>query len=658
VSAGAIRKENLASENKPIEPDTEADSGKGSHPSERKMLDKVATWFETRYSPIALADGRQLPMGLWKFFLYFLRQFRMAFILRVIIVAFGAVADAMLPIFVGLIVGMLADAQPGNLISAHWQILLIMALFLLLRPLTFVVDQLVRNQAIVSNLVDLVCWQSHWHLVRQSWSFFQNDFAGRLANKVLQSGEAMEISFNFTIDAVWYALVFVVVAIAVLSQLDPVLLLPIAAWLMLYAVLFKISMPLVAKYSEELAEARSLVTARMVDSYTNIQTLKTFSTGGYEDKYVADSVVEHAMALRRLMRVFSAMWSSLFLMNSGLVIAIAGLSLSGWDNGTLTAAAVATAIPFSLQIMNISGWILDVGSNIFRQIGTVKDSMDTVAQPITMLDKPGSPALRVSEGRIEFDRVSFNYWRGEKGSVINDFSLSIAPGEKVGLVGRSGAGKSTLVNLALRLFDVHEGAVRIDGQDIRGVTQESLRAAIGYVSQDTSLLHRSVRENIKYGRQSASDEEMFHAAEQARVAEVIAGLADGSGYKGYDARVGERGVKLSGGQRQRIAIARVMLKDAPILILDEATSALDSEVETAIQENLYRLMEGKTVIAIAHRLSTIAAMDRLVVMDKGRVIEEGSHEALVARGGLYAQLWQRQSGGFLLPADPIEQAAE
>jgi ATP-binding cassette subfamily B multidrug efflux pump len=617
------------------------------------MLDKVATWFETRYSPVALAKDRQLPMGIWKFFFYFLRQFRTAFILRVIVVAFGAVADAMLPIFVGLIVGMLADTQPGNLLSSHWQTFLVMALFVLLRPVAFAFDQLVRNQAIVPNLVDLVRWQSHWHLVRQSWSFFQDDFAGRLANKVLQSGEAMEMSFNFTIDAVWYALVFVVVAITVLSQLDPVLLVPIAVWLILYGVLFKVCMPLVAKYSEQLAEARSVMTGRMVDSYTNIQTLKTFSTGGHEDRYVADSVMEHAIVFRRLMRVFSTMWSSLFLMNSGLVIAIAGLSLSRWDNGTLTAAAVATAIPFSLQIMNISGWILDVGSNIFRQVGTVKDSMDTVAQPITMLDGPGAPALRVSEGRIEFDRVTFNYWRGEQGSVIKDFSLKIAPGEKVGLVGRSGAGKSTLVNLALRLFDVHEGAVRIDGQDIRGVTQESLRAAVGYVSQDTSLLHRSVRENIKYGRRSASDEEMSRAAEQARVAEVIAGLADGNGRKAFDAHVGERGVKLSGGQRQRIAIARVMLKDAPILILDEATSALDSEVEAAIQENLYRLMEGKTVIAIAHRLSTIAAMDRLVVMDQGRIIEEGTHDELVAKKGLYAHLWQRQSGGFLLDA-PIE----
>ena len=415
----------------------------------------------------------------------------------------------------------------------------------------------------------------------------------------------------------------------------------------LYGILFTIVMPLIAKYSEDLSEAKSVMTGRIVDSYTNIHTLKTFSTDGHEDAYVADSVEDHAREFRKLMRVFTYMWSTLFLLNAGLVISIAWIALASWNNGTLNAAAVATAIPFALQIMNMSGWILDVGSNIFRQIGTTRDSMETIAQPIAMLDPPAAPKLVVREGGIEFKDVTFNYWRGKDGTVMEGFNLTIKPGEKVGLVGRSGAGKSTMVNLMLRLFDVESGSIRIDGQDVREVTQESVRAAIGLVSQDTSLLHRSVRENIKYGRQNATDEAMIRAAEQAKVAEVIAGLKDPKGLTGYDAHVGERGVKLSGGQRQRVAIARVLLKNAPILVLDEATSALDSEVEAAIQEQLVSLMQGKTVIAIAHRLSTIAAMDRLVVLETGQIVEEGTHAELLARGGHYAQLWERQSGGFL-----------
>ena len=452
---------------------------------------------------------------------------------------------------------------------------------------------------------------------------------------------------NLTIDAAWYALVFVVVAVVVLAQLDPVLLVPIGVWLLLYAVLFTITMPLIARYSETLSEAKSVMTGRIVDSYTNIHTLKTFATGGHEDRYVADSVIEHAVEFRKLMRVFTYMWSFLFLLNAGLVVSVTWLALTGWNNGDLTAAAVATAIPFALQIMNMSGWILEIGSNIFRQVGTTRDSMDTIAQPLTMLDAPDAKPLEVKAGGIDYDKVHFNYWRGKEGSVIDGFSLSVAPGEKIGLVGRSGSGKSTLVNLALRMFDVQDGAIRIDGQDVRSVTQESLRAAIGLVSQDTSLLHRSVRENLKYGRHEATDEEMIRAAEQANIHDVIMGLADPQGRRGYDAHVGERGVKLSGGQRQRVAIARVLLKNAPILVLDEATSALDSEVEAAIQEQLTRLMAGKTVIAIAHRLSTIAAMDRLVVLEKGRIVEEGSHAQLLASGGHYAMLWERQSGGFL-----------
>jgi ATP-binding cassette subfamily B multidrug efflux pump len=612
------------------------------------MLNRVIAWFDARYSPVALAKDTQPPLGVANFTFYFIKQFRGAFALRMVLVALGSIADAMMPIFVGVLVGLLATTPPGQMFELHWQTFLWMvAVIALIRPLTFLLDSLVRNHSIVPNLVNIIRWQSHWHVVRQSWSYFQNDFAGRIANKIMQAGESVEVSVNMTIDAVWYAGIFVVVAIVVLAGLDWVLLVPIAAWMILYGVLFTITMPLIAKHSEDLSEAKSVVTGRIVDSYTNIHTLKTFSTDGHEDAYVAESIETHAVEFRKLMRVFTYMWSILFMLNAGLVISIAWIALAGWNAGTMNVAAVATAIPFALQIMNMSGWILDVGSNVFRQIGTTQDSAETIAQPIAMLDKPDAPRLVVRHGAIAFKDVSFNYWRGKEGTVIEGFNLSIRPGEKVGLVGRSGAGKSTLVNLMLRLFDVESGSILIDGQDVREVTQESVRAAIGLVSQDTSLLHRSVRENIKYGRQDATDEAMIRAAEQAKVADVIAGLVDPKGRRGYDAHVGERGVKLSGGQRQRVAIARVLLKNAPILVLDEATSALDSEVEAAIQEQLVSLMAGKTVIAIAHRLSTIAAMDRLVVLEKGQIVEEGTHAELLARGGHYAHLWERQSGGFL-----------
>jgi ATP-binding cassette subfamily B multidrug efflux pump len=615
------------------------------------MIARLVHRFDTLYSPTALAADRQPPMGTGRFFAYFLRQFRGALWARLAFVGLGSVIDACFPVFVGWIVGMLATTAPAELWTEHGSSLLLMAAVVLFRPVLFAADQLVRNHAVTPNLVDLVRWQSHWHVIRQSWTFFQNDFAGRIGNKVLQAGEAIEMAVNTTIDAVWSTVVFLVIAMVVLGRMDPLLLVPIALWLVAYAALFRWAMPKVDRYSEQVSEARSVMSGRMVDSYTNIQTLKTFADDGEEDAYVAASVTSHVGVFRRLMAIFSVSWSLLFLLNAFLLAGVTWIALAGWSRGELTTAMVATAIPFVLQIVNISGWILEVGANVFRQIGTARDSMLTIAKPLTLVDAPDARPLVVTAGEVAYDRVSFDYWRGDKGAVVSDFSLTVHPGERIGLVGRSGAGKSTLVNLTLRMFDVASGAIRIDGQDIREVTQASLRKAIGVVGQDTSLLHRSVRENIKYGRPGATDAEMIEAARRASVHEVIMALEDREGRRGYDAHVGERGVKLSGGQRQRIALARVILKDAPILILDEATSALDSEVEAAIQDTLYRVMEGKTVIAIAHRLSTIARMDRIIVLDRGRIVGEGSHAELVARDGLYADLWSRQSGGFLDAAE-------
>lgn len=610
------------------------------------MLNSIFAWFEKHYSPTHIESNPHPPMGLLKFYGYFLGQFRTPVIFKIIIVAIGAGIDSMIPVFLGTIVDLVSGTEPGTLFKDQGALLLAMAITLALRPSIFVLDILIQYHTIVPSLVGRVRWQSHWHVVRQSWTFFQKDFAGRIASKIFETGPSLENSAMEVIDAVWYMVVFFIVATGVLANQDIVFLFPLLGWAAAYLILMYFSLPAIAKQSKINSNARSVVTGRMVDCYANIQTLKTFATGNLEDKYVADSVEENIKQFRLLMRVFSRMWMSLFVINTILLITTGYLALSWWNKGLITTGQLAMIVPFVWQLLNISGWILEVASGIFRDMGTVRDGMDTISKPLTMVDEPNAPELNVASAAIAFEDVKFNYDGGEDKRVIDQLNLDIKPGEKVGLIGRSGAGKSTIVNLLLRLFDAEKGVISIDGQNISRVGQDSLRQAIGFVSQDTSLLHRSVGENIRYGKPDATNEQMIEAAKRAKIHDVILELQDEDGNKAYDAKVGERGVKLSGGQRQRIAIARVLLKDAPILVLDEATSALDSEVEAAIQEQLTELMANKTVIAIAHRLSTISAMDRLVVMDDGKVVEQGTHDELLRQDGHYAQLWKRQSGGF------------
>ena len=493
-------------------------------------------------------------------------------------------------------------------------------------------------------------------MVRQSWAFFQNDFAGRIANRVMQTGPAIRETIVALITGVWYILVYGTSALVLLASADPWLALPIALWFCGYLALLRAIVPRMRDRSKEVSEARSALTGRIVDSYTNILTVKLFARAREEDDYVRDSLEHHTGRFHRSLRLNTLFGFSLSTLNAVLVTATGGLAVWLWTQGRVEVGTVAMALPLAWQIVSVSGWVAYQVTMIFENVGVVQEGMMTIARPIGLTDEPDAAPLAVTKGEIAFDAVQFGYGREPRIEadgrvkhfpVIDGLTLTVKPGEKIGLVGRSGAGKSTLVNLLLRFFDLEGGRILIDGQDVAHVTQDSLRAQISVVTQDTSLLHRSIRDNIRYGRPGASDGEIEAAAKLAHAHEFILGLSDWKDRRGYEAQVGERGVKLSGGQRQRIAIARVILKDAPILVLDEATSALDSEVEAAIQQSLGTLIAGKTVIAIAHRLSTIARMDRLVVLDHGRIVEQGSHAELLRQNGHYAALWQRQSGGFI-----------
>jgi ATP-binding cassette subfamily B multidrug efflux pump len=594
------------------------------------------------------------PHPVWRFYWHFVRQIPGPLFALLTTGFLVAITDAAIPICIGRIVSLVSTLEPAMIWDeAGTQLLLMAVLFLVIRPIVHFAQSIVANQMLVPGLTNLVRWQSHWHVVRQGWTFFQNDFAGRIAARVMQTGPALRESVVLSIIGVWYILVYGITAVSLLAASDWRLSLPIVMWFVLYGAVLATFLPRMRERSRHMSEMRSVLTGKVVDSYTNILTVKLFARARDEDRFVRDAVDEHTETWRAQQRLGTLWGLSLQAMNAFLMVGTGALAIVLWQSGLIAVGIVATAIPMAWQINNISGWLAQQIANIFDDIGQVQDGMRSIAVAREMPDLPGAAELPRVTGAIRFDAVSFDYGRSRRiGGVLRELDLDVAPGERVGLVGRSGAGKSTLVHLLLGFYRPAEGRILIDGRDIAGLTQESLRAQIGMVTQDTSLLHRSIRDNLRYGRPDASEAEIIDAARRAHAIEFIEGLEDWHGRTGFDAHVGERGVKLSGGQRQRIALARVILKDAPILVLDEATSALDSEVEAAIQEQLAGLMEGRTVIAIAHRLSTICRMDRLVVLDRGRIVEEGTHESLLAGRGAYAALWRRQSGGFLVDRPP------
>jgi ATP-binding cassette subfamily B multidrug efflux pump len=562
------------------------------------------------------------------------------------------VFEALLFAMLGRIVDWLGPLQPGRLWTEHGRTLLLLAAVLVGSTLLVALQSLFKQQAMAGNFPMRLRWNFHRMLLQQSMHFYQDEFAGRIATKLMQTALAVRDVWMILADILVFVLIYFVTMVAVVGGFDAWLLLPFGAWVLLYVAALRFFVPRLARTAKAQADARSLMTGRITDAYTNIATVKLFSHAGRESGYARSAMQEFLVTVYAQMRLVSGFEIMNHLLGIALILATAGFTLGLWMQGQVGVGAVAAATAMALRLNGISHWVMWEMANLFEQVGTVQDGISTLSRPQAVLDRADALPLQVKRGDLHFDAVDFRYGAASGPRVVDQLTLQVRAGEKIGLVGRSGSGKSTLINLLLRFYDVEAGRILVDGQDIAGVTQDSLRAQIGMVTQDTSLLHRSVRDNILYGRPDASEADMVAAARRAEAHDFILGLSDPAGRKGYDAHVGERGVKLSGGQRQRIAIARVMLKDAPILLLDEATSALDSEVEAAIQASLYRLMQGKTVVAIAHRLSTIAAMDRLVVLDKGRIVEVGDHRSLLEAGGLYARLWAHQSGGFLVDDDP------
>ncbi|WP_052341156.1 ABC transporter ATP-binding protein [Salinarimonas rosea] len=616
--------------------------------SSPSLAARLFAWAESRIDPFAPFDRDETPPGgVLPFAWHYLAPVKGWFVaLTVVALAYGLFESAIY-LLIGWFVDVLASGDPATILDTHGTTLVGLALLvLILRPILFFAHNIITNQILVANATNMIRWRAHSYTLGHAISYFQGDFAGRLSTRVLQAGQAVREIAVTLLDTLLYVVLFAATAIGLFVSIELWLALPMAAWIVGYALLLRYFVPRARARSLKVAETRSAMTGRVVDSYTNVLTVKLFARTEAERSAVREAIARNTRAFLDMMRLVSGVSLVLQVMNAALLVSTAGLSFLLWREGALSAGIAAAGLALVMRVITMSGWVMQSVRGLFENVGVVQEAMQTISKPHGLVDVPDARPLAVDAGEIRFERVRFHYGK-EDGGVLDDLSLRIAPGEKVGLVGPSGAGKSTIVSLLLRLHDVESGRVLIDGQDIARVTQDSLRAQIGVVTQDTSLLHRSIRDNIAYGRLDATDEEIARAARLAHADGFIAELVDHQGRRGLDAHTGERGVKLSGGQRQRIAIARVILKDAPILVLDEATSALDSETEAAIQESLTGLMQGRTVIAIAHRLSTIAALDRLIVLDEGRIVEEGTHAALLERGGAYARLWARQSGGFI-----------
>ncbi|EJL57256.1 ABC-type multidrug transport system, ATPase and permease component [Rhizobium sp. CF122] len=624
------------------------------------LIKRLFRAFENWINPFAPRENIQPPRSTLGFIWFYIGQAKAPFVAMLVLGGMSAAIEAALFWFVGRLVDILATITPAagwsGLLAAHGAELFSMLVLIgIVRFVVALLIALVDQQVITPGFYNLARWQSYLHVSRQSLSFFQSDFSGRVVTKVWSAGQATGDLVTSLMESVWFVGIYAATTLVLVAGLDFSLAVVVLCWLCAFGVLARYFVPRIRFHSRETAEAASMINGRMVDAYSNIQTLKLFARDEESDRYMRQGFDFYQETVLRFTRFITGVRASMALLSGIMIVSMAALSVHLWLAGLVSSGAVAFSLALVLRLNFLLGRLMTQFNGIMRNLGTIQNAAELISQPLGLVDRPGASDLVIRQPGIRFENISFHY--GRPNGVIDNFSLTIEPGEKVGIVGRSGAGKSTLVNLLLRLYDLEGGQILVDGQNIAAVRQESLRMQIGVVSQDTSLLHRSVRDNILFGRPDAGEARLVEAARRAEALGFIERLQDQNGRKGFDAHVGERGVKLSGGQRQRIAIARIMLKDAPILVLDEATSALDSEVEEAIQSNLIGLMEGKTVLAIAHRLSTIAALDRLIVVDEGGIIEEGTHETLLKRGGLYAELWARQSGGFLATDFDASQSA-